>query len=79
MQQWVDGMSLASRIAAFWLLSGFAAAAVVDIIIYTMKLPVEPVSRYFTQMTSDYPILAIGIGFVLGHLLWPQNVHLPPR
>lgn len=65
-------MNPALLIAA-WLLVNVLAIAVYDVIAYFFLPPDQSVSYWLQTWFSAWPMLAVMVGVVIGHLCWPLH------
>jgi hypothetical protein len=51
--------------------------AIVGLLIYDIYAAMtgieNTISRVLLSEAKDYPVVAFGIGFVMGHIFWPNN------
>ena len=60
-----------SLFIAFWLLFNVFAVGVYDVFAFFFLQPNESVSFWLQRWMQDFPVLALLLGVVIGHLCWP--------
>jgi nitrate reductase NapE component len=61
---------------ALWLLANLALIGAYDVYAFYFLPADQSVSYWLQSWSKSWPMLAVGIGIVIGHLCWPlQRTH----
>jgi hypothetical protein len=63
----------AGFIVALWILGNFLVVGAYDVYGFFFLPPDASVSYWVQKWFQDFPVLAVAIGIVLGHLAWPLH------
>lgn len=58
-------------LVAAWLLANVIAVGVYDVIAFFFARPEDEVSYWLQKWFMAWPMLAVALGVVVGHLCWP--------
>jgi hypothetical protein len=61
----------AGFLIGIWLLANVAAVGVYDVAIFAFGNPEDSVSVWVQRWMESFPVLAVGLGILIGHLAWP--------
>jgi hypothetical protein len=58
---------------ALWLLVNCAVVGLYDVIAFFFLDPSDTVSWWFQHWFTQFPVLAVALGILVGHLAWPLH------
>ncbi len=58
---------------ALWLLLNCLAVGVYDVVAFFFLRPEDTVSFWLQAWMQRFPVLAVGLGVLVGHLAWPLH------
>lgn len=56
---------------AAWIMANLMAVGVYDVAAYFCLDRTQSVSFWLQRWFSEWPMLAVGLGVIIGHLCWP--------
>ena len=62
-------------LVSFWLLGNLFLVGVYDLYSFFFLPPGNSVSFFFQKWMQEFPVLAVCLGILIGHLAWPLHTN----